>query len=325
MQTQLIITIDTEEEGLWSDSFRATGNTVENVAGIPGFQAICDNHSLAPVYLVNTPVIDSDNAVKVLRTIHEQGRCEIGTHIHPWNTPPVAENITSEESYLCNLEESVQAQKLALVTEEIEQRFGNRPTAFRSGRYGIDRSGVKILEDLGYTVDSSVCPFTDYSGDGGPDFRYFPWQPYYVGADFSVASSATAGLLEVPVSFGYNWRNFERAFAVDERLGEGLLSRLRLRGILSRLNILNKIKFSPEKHDAGNLKTLARVYAAAESPCIVMMFHSSSLVAGFSPYVPTERSLTNFLGVIDEVVDYCLSTLGMVPNTLSGFAESYRS
>lgn len=323
MSTKLIITVDTEEEGLWSNSFRATGNTVDNISGVPAFQAICNNHNLRPVYLINSPVIEDDAASKILQNINSRGDCEIGAHIHPWNTPPVENNIDSHKSYLCNLAPDIQAKKLQLVTDSIKNRFGDSPVSFRSGRYGLDIYGIKLLKELGYIVDSSVCPFTDYSDDGGPDFRHFPWRPYYVGEKFDIPSEISDGILEVPVTFGFNWPNFQAAFKLHELLAAKGLRKLRLRGILSRLNLLNKIKFSPEKHDAKALKQLAKIYSRHENPCVVMMFHSSSLVSGHSPYVPDDATLRSFLGVIDEVSDYCLNSLGMEPTTLADFARRY--
>ena len=71
MRTKLIITIDTEEEGLWSGSFSVKNNTAKNVAGVAEFQAICDNHNIQPVYLINTPVLEDSEAVNLLRIIIE--------------------------------------------------------------------------------------------------------------------------------------------------------------------------------------------------------------------------------------------------------------
>lgn len=325
MTTKLIITVDTEEEGLWSDSFRAKGNTVENVQGVPALQAVCDNHRLKPVYLINSPVTDDESACKLLNEIRDKDTCEIGCHIHPWNTLPSDEPIDSYQSYLCNLNIDIQKRKLEKVTESIVNKFGARPTSFRSGRYGLDLAGVKLLESLGYIVDSSVCPFTSYADDGGPDFRGYPWTPYYVGKSFRESDPSQDGILEVPVSFGFNWQSFTRAFHFHEALGNAALKKFRMRGILSRLNVLNKIKFSPEKHNAKELITLAQNYAKQDTPCIVMMFHSSSLVPGLSPYVQNDLALRNFLDVIDEVTDFCLNKLNMQPDTLTGFAQNYSS
>lgn len=323
MNAKLIVTVDTEEEGLWSGNFSAYDNPVTNLSGIPAFQTICDRHGIRPTYLVNTPVVSDESESAVLEAILADGRCEIGCHIHPWNTPPEEDDIQSERSYLCNLPIELQREKLTTVTEQIESRFGQRPTSFRSGRYGLDDNGAAILKELGYLVDSSVCPYMDYSADGGPDFRGAPWRPYFVDTKLLEPAAVPTSLLEVPVSFGFNWTNFESAFRLDEWLAHSGVSRFRLKGIFERLAILRKIKFSPEKADSKRLAALADAYMHQNAPCMVMMFHSSSLKAGHSPYVRDEAALERFLATIDQTFVYCLSTLAMSGATLTEFAQEY--
>lgn len=323
MTAKLIVTIDTEEEGLWSGKFSGYDNPVENLAGIPAFQAICDRHGIRPTYLVNSPVVSNEQGCAVLNDILRDGRCEIGCHIHPWNTPPEEDDITSERSYLCNLPRELQRAKLTTVTAQIEQRFGIRPTSFRAGRYGLDDDGAALLKELGYTVDSSVCPYMDYSDDGGPDFRGATWRPYFVGEKLLEPAPTRTELVEVPVSFGFNWTNFEAAHRLDEFLAGPRVRRFRVKGILERLGALRKIKFSPEKADSGRLSALADAYTRQAAPCMVMMFHSSSLQPGYSPYVPDPAALDTFLRTIDETFTYCLDTLGMHGATLSEFAAEF--
>ena len=74
MTAKLIVTIDTEEEGLWSGKFSGYDNPVENLAGIPAFQAICDRHGIHPTYLVNSPVVSSKQDSAVLDDILRDGR-----------------------------------------------------------------------------------------------------------------------------------------------------------------------------------------------------------------------------------------------------------
>jgi hypothetical protein len=324
MDAALIVTIDTEEEGLWSGQFDPATATVRNIAGVPRFQQVCDAFGLAPTYLVNSPVATSAEAVAVLREIQDSGRCEIGAHIHPWNTPPGSGSYDARASYLNNLPLALQREKLAVVTDQITQAFGVAPRSFRSGRYGLDGAGAALLPALGYMVDSSVCPFTDYSADGGPDFRGAPWTPYWLdGGDIRQPAARRGSLLEVPVSFGFDRSQFALAEAIHGRLARGALSRLRAVGVLDRLRLLRKIKFSPEKGDAPRLNALARAYAHNGAPCMVMMFHSSSLLPGQTPYVRDARQLEAFLDTLRGVFEYCLGELGMRPMTLAGFADAY--
>ena len=167
---RLVVTIDTEEEGLWSGDYPKTGE-VTNIRGVPRFQELCDRFGVRPTYLVDAPVVQSAEAVSILRPIQDDDRAEIGTHLHPWNNPPTIEQRCSRNSYLCNLPAELQRQKIEWLTDAIESAFGRRPRSFRAGRYGLDICGARILERLGYCVDSSVIPLTDYSVGGGPDFR----------------------------------------------------------------------------------------------------------------------------------------------------------
>jgi len=316
----LIVTVDTEEEGLWSGQYRPTGNTVENIRGVPRFQELCDRFGIQPVYLIDAPVVQSDDAVKILRPIHDDGRCEIGTHVHPWCNPPFEEEINDRNSYLCNLPEQLQRQKITWLTETIERRIGRRPTSFRAGRYGMDIIGARILEELGYVVDSSVIPFTDYSHQHGPNFDSAPCDPYYVSETDFLAQQPTGQLLEVPVTVGYNRASFSRAHAIRSLAMTAPLRKLRAVGILDRLGLVRRIKLSPEQADSHSITTLIDACLKRQSECLVLMFHSSSLMPGFSPYVPDAPALDRFYERLERCFEYCLGKHAMSALTLTDFS-----
>lgn len=319
---RLVVTVDTEEEGLWGGTYRVSGNTVENIQGVPRFQALCDRMGVRPTYLVDAPVVEDDRASDVLAESEAKGGCEIGTHVHPWCNPPIDEKLDYRESYLCNLPIKLQRAKIQWLTEAITQRFGNRPTSFRAGRYGLDIAGARILSELGYLVDSSVIPFMNYAPDGGPDFRAAPWRPYYAGGDDLCQSCEASALLEVPVSVGFNRRNFTRSSKLQDLLGQPPLRWLRLEGALDRSGILQRIKLSPEKATARQMKTLIDRYCEWPSAVLVLMFHSSSLMPGHSPYVPDAGALDLFLGRLADTCEYAISAKDAVPTTLSELAGS---
>ena len=302
---RLLVTIDTEEEGLWGGEYRADGNTVDNLRGIPRFQNLCDRLGIRPTYLIDTPVVDDDYGVGVLKEIARDSRGEIGAHLHPWCTPPLELMNDSAKSFMCNLPEAVQREKLQRLTDSIELRFGHRPTSFRAGRYGLDITGARILEELGYRVDSSVINFSDFSDQSGPDFRQTSTVPYWVGGDDLRVPCDHGRLLEVPVAVGFNRVNFERADRIHNLLKSRWLRRLRLVGIADRTGLLRRIKFSPEQADAAQMNRLADMYVARAAPCIVLMLHSSSLEVGHSPYVPDARRLEQFYANLEATFEYC--------------------
>lgn len=321
MTATLIVTIDTEEEGRWSGSYRRYGNTVENIRHVGPFQALCDEFGVRPTYLIDAPVADDDRSAEFFRGLQEDQRCEVGTHIHPWCNPPFDEEINRRNTYLCNLPEPLQRAKLTWLTERIEQRIGRRPTSFRAGRYGLDIVGARILGDLGYRVDSSVIPFTSYAAEDGPDFSHAPHTPYFAaGSDLCVPQSAGI-LLEVPASIGFSRVDFERTHALQMTVSKSWLRHFRAEGILDRLGLAHRIKFSPEQADATDMIRLADNYLARRAPAMVMMFHSSSLMPGSSPYVRSPADLDRFLDRMRRTFEHCLHRKNMESRTLSGFAS----
>jgi len=318
---RLVLTVDTEEEGLWGGEFRTTGNTVENIQGIPRFQALCDELEIRPTYLVDAPVVEDDRASSILAEIHADGRCEIGAHLHSWCTPPFDERYDRSESYQCNLPEELQRSKLEWLTNALTERFGSRPVSFRSGRYGLDTKGARILADLGYRVDSSVIPFTDYTEQGGPDFREAPWQPYHAAQADLLSASDEDGLLEAPVSIGFNRGQFPTAMRIQQSLRRAPWRWLKLEGILDELRLLRRIKFSPEQAGVRDLRVLADRYCESPGAVLVMMFHSSSLVPGHSPYVGSREQLQEFLRRIAQTCRYGKERYSMDCVTLGELAR----
>ena len=323
MNAALLVTVDVEEEGLFSGVYRPCGNTVENTRGLERFQAFCDNYTIRPTYLVDTPVIDDYRSAELLRTIQDDGRCEVGAHLHPWCTPPHEEHINQRNTLMCNLPERLQREKLVCLTEMIEKHSGRRPTSFRAGRLGLDMLGARILHELSYIVDSSVLPFSDLSAEGGPNFCRAPYTPYYLQGEELCKPNCSGFLLEVPISAGYNWLNFERARRVRSVVARlAPRSQLAVR-VLNRSGMVRYLRFLPELYSAAQMKQLVDAYLMHGAPCMVMMLHSSSLVPGYSPYVPDTKRLEELYRDLAEVVEYCQYQQGMVNRTLTAFAYTY--
>ncbi len=319
---QLVVTVDTEEEGLWGGRYPRTGLSVDNIEGIPRFQEICERYGVRPTYLVDAAIVESDRAVAILEPLAREGRCEIGTHVHPWCNPPFEEPNDTYHSYLHNLSPELQYAKIEWLTERIAERFGERPRSFRAGRYGASGATIEALAKLGYLVDSSVTPFQDHSRDGGPDFRNACWTPYRVGRD-DILRPVSEGLLwEVPVSVGYTVADFR---AADRRRNWAMKSpwrRLKAVGILDRLGLARRVKFCPEQASATDLCRLVDAYLANDAPVMVMMLHSSSLTARTSPYTPDEAGLERLLATLESTLSYCTRERKMSPAILSETAET---
>jgi len=307
----LVVTVDTEEEGLWSGDYSAKAS-VENIASIPRFQTVCDRLGIRPTYLVTTPVAESTEAVKILRSIQDDQRCEIGAHVHPWNSPPIAHsNSDRRDSFLCNLPAKIQRAKLEQLTDQIEKKFGRRPISFRAGRFGMDAEGIKILRSLGYRVDSSVLPRADYRNQEGPDFRRATCWPYHPSDDDILASGSDPSLLEIPVTSGFTHQYFGLANQMRRYAMRPPWRHLRAVGLLDRTGIATKVKLSPEQATLKQKKRLAQACINRGVPILVLMFHSSSLLPGCSPYVKTEQDLNRFLKRLEDFFAFALEDLSL--------------
>src|SRR5581483_6196545 len=265
-------------------------------------------------------VAAQDVGWKPLREWLHDRKCEIGAHLHPWVNPPFEAEVSSRNSSPGNLPPALERAKLARLTETIEANFGRRPTVYRAGRYGIGPASGAILEELGYEVDTSVVPFTDFRHDEGPDFTRFDGDPLWLGPNRRV--------LELPLSVG--WCGALRA--LGPKLQPSLLSpagiRWHLPGLLARTRLLERIRLTPEGATLAELKRLADTLIAAGKRLFVFSYHSPSLVAGNTPYVRDERELASFLERIDQFCEHFFDRCGgeastpMAVRTL--FAKSER-
>ena len=319
----LIVTVDTEEEGLWSGEFRSRA-TVKNISQAPLFQRICNRYGIRPTYVVTTPVVRDTEASNTLNVFFQEGQCEVGTHVHPWNSPPITEFDSQRKySYMCNLPSEVQYEKLANLTEEIENAFGHRPVSFRAGRYGIGSSTIALLSRLGYTVDSSVLPLVNYASQGGPDFRLANCLPYFPSETDLLSNGPTASLLEVPVTSGFTHKYFEIAGGLKGFASQSPWRQLKAVGILDRLGIASQVKLSPEQASLKQMKKLSLSVLARGVSVLVLMFHSSSLLPGCSPYVKSQNELDAFLKRIDDYFSFAIEDCKMSTTTLGEFASHF--
>lgn len=306
---QLIITIDTEEDNQWSLEKRLNP-TLENIKAIPELQGICDNYNAKPTYLVTYPVAKNKQSRKILKAILRSGGCEIGSHLHNWTCPPFTKADQEAASLHCKLPYELERQKIKLLTETIKNSFGVRPVSFRAGRWGLGRSTVRIISKLGYKVDSSVLPYTDWSQIGGINFSAWNFMPRYLDG---------TKLLEVPPSVGFNIRSFKTGSYLIGLLGSPPFKMLKMRGALRMAGILKRLELNPEKYDFKQMKRLADMLESKNAPLFHIHFHSSSMI--IDEYFPLVKKMKNnklFIN-LNKILHYLIVEKKAKPVTLSEF------
>ncbi|HEV2816530.1 MAG TPA: polysaccharide deacetylase family protein [Allosphingosinicella sp.] len=307
MTPELLIVVDTEEEFDWSRPFSRESVSTRTIPAQARAHLIYDRFGIVPTYVVDYPVATDAEAVRFLRGLGDEGKAEIGAHLHPWVTPPHVEEVSVRNSYHCNLPPELERAKLAALTEAIAFGFGARPTIFKAGRYGYGRATGRALADLGYRIDCSYVPHTDFSGDGGPDFRGRPDAPHWL----------PEGLLEVPLTVGFLGALpglGERAAALFD---SPAAARLRIPGALARSGLVARSRLTPEGTPPDEQCRLIAALAARGRRTFSLTYHSPSLAPGHTPYVRSEEDLVRFLAAIEQVLAFFRDEIGGRFTTLS--------
>ena len=304
---RLVVVVDTEEEFDWSTKFSRHNTSVRAMRSIGRLQAVFDEYQITPVYVVDYPIVSQPEGYGPLQEIHRDGRCLIGSHLHPWVNPPFTEPVSTWTSFPGNLDRELESAKLRALSELIGERFGTAPTIYKAGRYGVGRNTAAILEAQGYAVDLSVCPRMDYSGEGGPDFSAFGPRPYWFGQ--------RPRLLELPLTVGFSGA-LRRWGAVTHRaLSHPRLAPVHAIGVLARLRLLDKVWLSPEGYHASELRRLGRALWRDGLRVFSFALHSPSAEPGHTPYVRSTHELAELLDRCRRVFDLMLGELGARPST----------
>jgi peptidoglycan/xylan/chitin deacetylase (PgdA/CDA1 family) len=311
----VLVGVDTEADDQWTSAGRGRLE-VRNAARLPAVQALFDRHGVRPTWLVTHEMATREESRAVLRELAGTGRCEIGAHLHPWSSPPFRAEDRAAHTYPHNLPAELLERQLTELTAVIAENLGARPTTYRAGRNGFDGRTLPVLERLGYTVDTSVDPLFNERRKGGMLFAGAPLRPYH--PDYAdVRRPGASPILEVPISAATRPRlprTLERLYAA--------LPPLPWRGALRRLG-LRAVWLRPSYTSLPDMLAFARALREDGVPCFNLVFHSSEVLPGGSPYTPDERSVRAFLDALERLLEHLTGPLGGVGRTYAEFAAAH--
>ncbi len=307
---RLLVVIDTEEEFDWAAPLSRNNRAVTSIAAQDRAQEVFGRHNIVPTYVVDWPVASDDSAVAVLKRHLDADTCLIGTHLHPWVNPPDEEVVNPVNSYPGNLPEALERAKLQRLTDLIARNFGSQPVIYKAGRYGVGRATPQLLAELGYCIDMSVVPRTSFAEDGGPDFTDLSDTPYWIDV-----GPGTVPLLEIPLSTGFAGCLAGHGAWLFPRLDNPLGRALRIKSILARTRMMERIRLSPEGVDVAAHCRLTRALLAQGSRVFMLTYHSPSLAPGHTPYVRNEADVRSFLDSLDRYATWFTTEIGGKPAT----------
>jgi len=311
----VLMGVDTEADDQWSRAGRDR-QEVKNAERLPALQALCDEYGVRPTYLVTHEMASRPESAPILQGLARTGRCEIGAHLHPWSSPPFRPEDLAAHTYPHNLPKELLERQLRELTDTIEHGLGVRPTTYRAGRNGFDGGTLPILERLGYTVDTSVDPLFNERRKGGMVFAGAPVTPYHPSYE-DVRRPGTSTILEVPITAATDPplpKALERAYAS--------LPAIPYRGALRRLGI-RPVWLRPSYTSRERMIAFASRLHAGGAPCFNIIFHSSELLPGGSPYTPDAASVERFFADLRALLEHLTGRLGAVGRTYADFAREW--
>ena len=303
---QLCIIVDTEEEFDWN-TFSPNARSVTNIRCQATLQHIYERYGVVPTYAVDYAIASQEDGYRPLREFLMDGKCEIGSHLHPWINPPIIEEICACNSYPCNLSSDLEYCKIQELTKIICDKFEVRPLLYKAGRYGVGKDTISSLEALGYLIDCSVLPGTDLRPQQGPNFTDFSSDPHWI---------ASTSVMEIPVTTGFPGILESRKATVYPRLRSRSGERLRLPSIFARLRLLDRIRLTPEGISLREAKRLTHhLIRDRHFSLLTLTYHSSSLGVGNTPYVRDQTDLSKFIAWIRDYLDFFFGEIGGTATT----------
>lgn len=297
--------MDTEGDDLWGWK-PGKPITTENTNYIPRFQELCEKYGFKPVYLTNYEMAMDDRWVAYSKQKAQEGKCEIGMHLHAWNTPPEypLENRFGGNPYITEYPPEIIEEKVATMMQLLQDRYEMPVVSHRSGRWATNADYFDALARHGIRVDCSVTPEMDLSQisgcsrNCGNDYRKAPKGIYKIHPD----------ILEVPMTTRRirHCRNGSLKHRVKTLL-KGEEAWLR-----------------PIRHSVAPMKELTeKVIREGNGEYLEFMIHSSELMPGGSIFFKDADAVERLYKTMEQYFDY-VTRLGYCGMTMQDFAAEQR-
>ncbi|MEG2172438.1 MAG: hypothetical protein RRY29_04175, partial [Desulfovibrionaceae bacterium] len=152
---RVIISLDVEEEGLFSGHYASRNCGVENVALLPKLTPFTHELGFPLTLLCAYTVLTNTRACNTLAHMRDVAGAEIGAHLHHWSTPPFPQPQGSggapERSD--TMDRELLRQRLRTLLRAGHDFQGAPLTSFRMGRWDLKACVRPLLAEEGILVD----------------------------------------------------------------------------------------------------------------------------------------------------------------------------
>lgn len=299
---RVVLSVDVEEEGLFTGRYDARAAGVSNVSALRRLEFVTREFGVPLTLLATWPVLADASCAAELRRWQDGLGAEIGLHLHPWNTPPLADHASGLQLSE-SLPEALLDAKLATLAGAAAAVSGRRTVSFRMGRFDLGPKVLGLLPRHGVRVDSSQVPLRFVPGL--PDHFSTPAEPFRLG-----------GLTEVPLTVVPLLPGLDRAALGLARL----LPRPLGQGLLSGFRRVAAVGPQPAWYPLASMELAARLHLARGGQVIHLFLHSSELAPGFAPHLPDHASVDRLLARIRAFLAWLSGRHDLRGATLAEFA-----
>lgn len=262
------ISLDVEEEGLFSGKYASREVSVKNV---PLIKRLASLNLPLTLFCAYSVFLDQEAGEAAL-WMRDHCGAEIGGHLHHWSTPPYTGEFSGQPVRTHLLPPELLAGRLDSLLAAGEKLAGAPLTSFRMGRWDLKKALFPLLAARGIRVDSSICPLRAFKN--GPDHFLAPAAPYWINTDYGRILEAP--LTQIPISrpLARAWHNLWRGHPA----------------ILDSFHFFGALSCNPVWHSLPVMRAAARLQAKSAFPLLCLFWHSSELMPGGSPNIPDQAA-----------------------------------
>lgn len=305
MDVKLLVVIHAEEEFDWDQGFNSRNTAVTHHHALIPFMGELIDTGAKITLAMDYPFVESAGGREVIAHYQNNAaQCvEFAAHLHPWVNPPNItqdQSVTDFESYPCNLAPDLEYEKISRLTDKIHAVSGVLPVTYLAGRYGCGPATSEHLRALGYQVDLSISAYCDFSHQQGPDFSEYTNAPFVDNAVQHIPHTSS-------------WLSVSKR--IEKKANQcpawcRTINSKRLTRYIAKAFRLSRHRLSPEGNDLSQLQAITHAQMAIGQDVFVLSFHSPSLVAGMTPYVPTSKDCERLKYTTHRYIEWFQRELG---------------
>lgn len=299
MKLYVCISLDVEEEGLFSSHYAHANLSLANVPLIRRLEPLYAESGFPLTLFCAHSVFANEQAAQAVIWMHDHCAAEIGAHLHHWSTPPFAEETESGPPVRTHLlSPALLEQRLITLLRLGRQTAGYPLTSFRMGRWDLKNILLPLLAKHGIIVDSSICPLRSFAG--GADHFLAPCEPYWV------RTAPDQRILEAPVTqiplsrrLARIWRKFAPASIRDS------------------FHFFAALSANPLWHGALARRWAVRLHTWRGGGILNFFWHSSEMMPKGSPHIPNQAAADRLLASVFAFCRWLRANYDVQPVTAS--------